>query len=214
YDGIDRTGRRPERASGQAAAAGLVARKTGPLRDEDTGAAAGQVDGRRRPGRTGADDEHVPSLRRCGHMQGKGFEPLKAEPAGLQPAPFGHSGTPAGTGIVASPGGYTATSALLAQSVEHLHGKEGVDGSSPSEGFVVPPANAPVFTEGRKQEGVLLTRCQTQRTPRLRVIAANEGSGSVGGLPIQVPEASKGSAAVLIGQTGIHAWREVRIRGF
>jgi hypothetical protein len=25
--------------------------------------------------------------------------------------------------------------ALLAQSVEHLHGKEGVDGSSPSEGF-------------------------------------------------------------------------------
>ena len=26
-------------------------------------------------------------------------------------------------------------SALLAQLVEHLHGKEGVDGSSPSEGF-------------------------------------------------------------------------------
>ncbi len=25
--------------------------------------------------------------------------------------------------------------ALLAQLVEHLHGKEGVDGSSPSEGF-------------------------------------------------------------------------------
>src|SRR6478736_278917 len=33
-------------------------------------------------------------------MQGRGFEPLKAEPAGLQPAPFGHSGTPAGTAIV------------------------------------------------------------------------------------------------------------------
>ena len=31
-------------------------------------------------------------------MQGRGFEPLKAEPAGLQPAPFGHSGTPAGSG--------------------------------------------------------------------------------------------------------------------
>jgi predicted ATPase/class 3 adenylate cyclase len=29
-------------------------------------------------------------------VQGRGFEPLKAEPAGLQPAPFGHSGTPAG----------------------------------------------------------------------------------------------------------------------
>jgi hypothetical protein len=28
-----------------------------------------------------------------------------------------------------------AGSALLAQLVEHLHGKEGVDGSSPSEGF-------------------------------------------------------------------------------
>ena len=30
-------------------------------------------------------------------MQGGGFEPPKAEPAGLQPAPFGHSGIPAGT---------------------------------------------------------------------------------------------------------------------
>ena len=34
-------------------------------------------------------------------MQGGGFEPPKAEPAGLQPAPFGHSGTPAGRAIVA-----------------------------------------------------------------------------------------------------------------
>ena len=34
-------------------------------------------------------------------MQGGGFEPPKAEPAGLQPAPFGHSGTPAGAAIVA-----------------------------------------------------------------------------------------------------------------
>ena len=31
--------------------------------------------------------------------------------------------------------GYDRTLALLAQSVEHLHGKEGVDGSSPSEGL-------------------------------------------------------------------------------
>ena len=31
-------------------------------------------------------------------------------------------------------------SALLAQLVEHLHGKEGVDGSSPSEGFSFLPA--------------------------------------------------------------------------
>ena len=34
-------------------------------------------------------------------MQGGGFEPPKAEPAGLQPAPFGHSGTPARRAIVA-----------------------------------------------------------------------------------------------------------------
>src|SRR5688572_4524811 len=40
-------------------------------------------------------------------MQGGGFEPPKAEPAGLQPAPFGHSGIPAGPAIVARhlPGG-------------------------------------------------------------------------------------------------------------
>ena len=35
-------------------------------------------------------------------MQGGGFEPPKAEPAGLQPAPFGHSGIPAGQEIVAA----------------------------------------------------------------------------------------------------------------
>jgi hypothetical protein len=34
-----------------------------------------------------------------------------------------------------------AASALLAQLVEHLHGKEGVDGSSPSEGFTETRAN-------------------------------------------------------------------------
>ena len=38
-------------------------------------------------------------------MQGGGFEPPKAEPAGLQPAPFGHSGTPAGRAIVAAAAG-------------------------------------------------------------------------------------------------------------
>ena len=31
--------------------------------------------------------------------------------------------------------GYSFSPALLAQLVEHLHGKEGVDGSSPSEGL-------------------------------------------------------------------------------
>ena len=80
-------------------------------------------------------------------MQGRGFEPLKAEPAGLQPAPFGHSGTPARLRSVARPPQAVTTSratrarlptvALLAQLVEHLHGKEGVAGSSPAEGFPV-----------------------------------------------------------------------------
>ena len=40
--------------------------------------------------------------------------------------------------------GYDCSPALLAQLVEHLHGKEGVDGSSPSEGFVELPANRAV----------------------------------------------------------------------
>ena len=38
-------------------------------------------------------------------------------------------------------GRYNPRAALLAQLVEHLHGKEGVDGSSPSEGFIEQPAN-------------------------------------------------------------------------
>jgi hypothetical protein len=33
------------------------------------------------------------------------------------------------------PNGYDGSAALLAQLVEHLHGKEGVSGSSPEEGF-------------------------------------------------------------------------------
>jgi hypothetical protein len=36
--------------------------------------------------------------------------------------------------------GYPSGLALLAQLVEHLHGKEGVDGSSPSEGSYESPA--------------------------------------------------------------------------
>jgi hypothetical protein len=59
--------------------------------------------------------------------------------AGRSPAPATTSthGTTFGQG-------YTLAFALLAQSVEHLHGKEGVDGSSPSEGFNKSPANGPI----------------------------------------------------------------------
>jgi hypothetical protein len=46
-----------------------------------------------------------------------------------------------GTGTRAPESGYPTGLALLAQLVEHLHGKEGVDGSSPSEGFDEMPAN-------------------------------------------------------------------------
>ena len=42
---------------------------------------------------------------------------------------------------LARSGATLSASALLAQLVEHLHGKEGVDGSSPSEGFSKVPAN-------------------------------------------------------------------------
>src|SRR6185437_14292606 len=39
----------------------------------------------------------------------------------------------------------------LAQLVEHLHGKEGVDGSSPSEGFAKVPANGRFVCLGCKR---------------------------------------------------------------
>jgi hypothetical protein len=40
--------------------------------------------------------------------------------------------------------------ALLAQLVEHLHGKEGVDGSSPSEGFHKAPAFRLLWSSRRR----------------------------------------------------------------
>ena len=49
--------------------------------------------------------------------------------------------TPASTSESQERTRYPSTPALLAQLVEHLHGKEGVDGSSPSEGLPKVPAN-------------------------------------------------------------------------
>ena len=46
---------------------------------------------------------------------------------------------------LAREGGYTQPLALLAQLVEHLHGKEGVNGSSPLEGLKKPPGNGRFF---------------------------------------------------------------------
>src|SRR4051812_35586141 len=50
-------------------------------------------------------------------------------------------GTLRGLGSVATLPGH----ALLAQLVEHFHGKEGVDGSSPSEGLIGTPCRGRVF---------------------------------------------------------------------
>jgi hypothetical protein len=63
--------------------------------------------------------------------------------------------------------------ALLAQLVEHLHGKEGVDGSSPSEGSFC-HKNRP------QMGGFLLSRPTPWSTSSLR-------RGSAPGLPVQTP---------------------------
>ena len=63
--------------------------------------------------------------------------------AGCKPAgsAFGGSNPPP---CIASRLATVSNHALLAQSVEHLHGKEGVDGSSPSEGSAIFPTVAGV----------------------------------------------------------------------
>src|SRR5439155_25063473 len=50
--------------------------------------------------------------------------------------------------LVRQKSGYPSGLALLAQLVEHLHGKEGVDGSSPSEGFEFSPAQPVLLLSG------------------------------------------------------------------
>ena len=76
---------------------------------------------------------HPPGVRRrCRNRQDAG--PAVAAVSGREP-----SSQPAITlcelVIFFSGLGSLSALALLAQLVEHLHGKEGVDGSSPSEGF-------------------------------------------------------------------------------
>src|SRR6185436_3834948 len=51
-------------------------------------------------------------------------------------------------------GYHPRTNALLAQLVEHLHGKEGVSGSSPEEGFALPPAHLSFPFSGPTPAGV------------------------------------------------------------
>ena len=59
--------------------------------------------------------------------------------------------------------------ALLAQLVEHLHGKEGVDGSSPSEGFHLLPAQGQLSLSGRTRCGLFSVHRMSTNVHRLRV---------------------------------------------
>ena len=71
--------------------------------------------------------------------QGRGLAPCSdARPA--QYLPTREKG-PAKAGPLVPASGYPPSFALLAQLVEHLHGKEGVSGSSPEEGSHRNPAN-------------------------------------------------------------------------
>src|SRR5215211_2771310 len=64
--------------------------------------------------------------------KGTGCKPVGSAFRGSNPlAPTSQFGSPPR----AATGARLSATALLAQQVEHLHGKEGVDGSSPSEGF-------------------------------------------------------------------------------
>src|SRR5215211_6178483 len=70
--------------------------------------------------------------------KGTGCKPVGSAFRGSNPlAPTSQFGSPPR----AATGARLSATALLAQQVEHLHGKEGVDGSSPSEGFSKRPAN-------------------------------------------------------------------------
>jgi hypothetical protein len=71
--------------------------------------------------------------------------------------------------------------ALLAQSVEHLHGKEGVDGSSPSEGFGNLACRSyfkETRTRGASTEAPIGNELEISRCVPLASCAAHHGEGS------------------------------------
>src|SRR5215211_5647615 len=85
-------------------------------------------------------------------MPALGGVPERPKGTGCKPvgSAFRGSNPLAPTSQFASPpraatGARLSATALLAQQVEHLHGKEGVDGSSPSEGLHRSPANGPIL---------------------------------------------------------------------
>ena len=75
-DRRDATRRLPQRAPGDAAAAGLVPRKPGPVGEEDAGTASREMDRGRRPRRPGTDDEDV-EMRHLPILPGSGRDPAQ-----------------------------------------------------------------------------------------------------------------------------------------
>jgi hypothetical protein len=66
--------------------------------------------------------------------------------------------------------------ALLAQLVEHLHGKEGVDGSSPSEGLAKVPANGPFVVVCSKNTRTHFGHISGTRDARRRLASSSDTS--------------------------------------
>src|SRR5262245_44226884 len=85
-------------------------------------------------------------------MGERGFEPLKAEPTGLQPVPFGHSGTPPGRVIVARPISEPTARAGLADAriFERPFGRteNGHSGTPPGRVIVARPISEPTARAG------------------------------------------------------------------
>ena len=137
---LDITGRMPKSTAREPATAWLVAREVGLVGQEHAGTAASEVDRRSRARRAGADDEHVEMLHdRIVGLEGRWLQlpTRQGFPSGQRGRAVNPLAQPSEVRILppASPRpGLQSGLALLAQSVEHLHGKEGVDGSSPSEG--------------------------------------------------------------------------------
>ena len=94
--------------------------------------------------------------------------------------------------------------ALLAQLVEHLHGKEGVDGSSPSEGFALLPAQRPVPLSSSAASSFLSVHRASTNVHRGRAEVVEEAD--------RVFSAVAGEVAVVAvdhGQAGAHVAGEL-----
>src|SRR5581483_7426403 len=140
---VDREREQPRGAQCHAAAAGLVAGEPRLVHYEYTRARAREAVRARRAGWSGADDGDVVG----GHAVRLQSSAPGVCPSGQRERAVNPSAQPTEVRILPPPFTFLgcaplrwAPPALLAQLVEHLHGKEGVDGSSPSEGSYESPA--------------------------------------------------------------------------